>query len=394
MRAVWNIRDLRLILLGQLSGVMGTTLNMVAMTWMAWELTGGVFASGVVMTGLALPGVLLSVPAGKLDRYVSPVRLLVLTQAASAAVLGVLTVLMSGTPPVAVLYAASCLLGILTAVSRPCRASMLASFAGEHMDDTMRANSLTFNISALVGPAVGGVLLATVGGLWVSGISAVLVGVQTAIMLFVTDPGKLAKPESGKHVGLIEIISGNSELRRVLAVVAAASLLCPTLPLPFVGLVGDTFSMDAKWYGALSALVGVGSVIGAVAMKRLVKELVPSTVVISSVGIGASCILMGSSPWVAPVAALAVVAGVFMVMFYTSAMSVLSKLSGTGTAQVMGLYYVLTAGFPVKLFIGWSADMWGARSPFLILGAASAVGAWVMYMVLGREMHPVDVRKR
>lgn len=374
MRTVWNIPDLRSLLLGQFVGLIGAGLNLVAMVWLAWELTGTVLASGIVMTGLALPAVLLSVPAGKLDRHISPIKLLRFTQIWITVTLAGLTALMLNHPPVWSLYIISTLIGVLVAVSRPCRVAMIADFADGHTDDAMRANSLTFNVAGLTGPAVGGLLLTIAGGAWVSGIATALWVIQLVLIRNVADHGTVPAPENGTYTRLRDVLRDNSELCYVVILVGLTCSLPVVQPLPLVGIIGDTFARDAAWYGTMASLIGLGSVIGALGMKRAIGELTTRTVTGSAAVVAVLGILMGLTPWFWALPVLCVLTGIGMVCFYTSAMSVITKLSGVNKTQVIGLYYVLTSGFPIKLLVGWCADEFGARSPLLILGTLTFVG--------------------
>ncbi|BAS18562.1 uncharacterized MFS-type transporter YfiS (plasmid) [Arthrobacter sp. Hiyo8] len=197
----------RLFLAGQLLSVSGTWTQRVAQDWLVLDLSNGSgVALGLVSAIQYTPMMLLSSWGGLLaDRY-SKRLLLVITQsllALTAAALGLLA--LAGQLTLTHVYVLAGVMGIATALDNPTRQSFLIELVGrDHLPAAVGLNSATFNVSRMIGPAIGGALIVLVGAgpaFLVNAASFLAVIASVALMrresLFVEPPRSRPEGKSG-----------------------------------------------------------------------------------------------------------------------------------------------------------------------------------------------------
>lgn len=152
--------------LGQSVSLLGTWLQQVAMSWLAYRLTGSPALLGLIgfcaNAGVLVLGPFAGVLVDRIDRR----RALWLTQslaAAQATVLAALT--LSGRIEVWHLVALALVLGAISALDLPLRQSLQAELVGERalLTNAIALNSLSFNVARALGPALAGALVAALG---------------------------------------------------------------------------------------------------------------------------------------------------------------------------------------------------------------------------------------
>ncbi len=157
--------NFRLFWSGQLVSLIGTWMQQVAQGWLVLELTNDPWALGLVAAAQFLPVIVLGLFAGVLADAVSKRRALMATQAASmvlAVVLGTLVHL--GQVEVWHVFVLAGLLGVVNAFDMPVRQAFVVEMVGrEDIANAVAFNSAVFNGTRIVGPAVAGLLIATVG---------------------------------------------------------------------------------------------------------------------------------------------------------------------------------------------------------------------------------------
>ena len=167
-RALRN-RNYRLYVAGQLVSLIGTFTQTIGLGWLAYRLTGSPLMLGVIAFASQLP-ILLLTPLGGVwsDRY-NRRRSLLLTQALAAlqaAILAALIFLEAVEPWH--LIAGAAFLGIVYALDMPLRMSFLSDMIGsrEELPNAIALNALLLNGSRLIGPVLGGLIVAVAGEGW------------------------------------------------------------------------------------------------------------------------------------------------------------------------------------------------------------------------------------
>src|ERR687891_1004548 len=160
-----RIRNYRLFISGQLVSLSGTWMQTVALGWLVLELGGSGFDVGLTYALQFLPILLAGMWGGVLADHFDKRILLIATQSAMAALAVVLfTATATGVATLSLVYVFTFLLGCVTAVDNPARQSFVTEMVRtEQLANAVGLNSAVFNASRILGPALAGVVIATVG---------------------------------------------------------------------------------------------------------------------------------------------------------------------------------------------------------------------------------------
>ena len=150
---------------GQAISLIGTWMQMTAQAWLVLSLTHSSTALGLIVALQTLPVLLLGPYGGVIADRVDKRRLMIALQTAmgvQALILGVLTV--TGAVQVWQIGVLAALLGLNNAFENPARQSFMLEMVGpEHLRNAVSLNSVLVNVARAIGPAVAGILIATVG---------------------------------------------------------------------------------------------------------------------------------------------------------------------------------------------------------------------------------------
>ncbi|MGH9226605.1 MAG: MFS transporter, partial [Acidimicrobiales bacterium] len=158
-------RNFRLYTIGQLVSVTGTAMQQVAQSWLVLSLTDSGVALGITVALQFLPMLLFGVWGGLWADRLDKRRLLLFTQVVQGALALILFALVAAdVVTLWMVYVLAFLLGLVTCLDLPTRQSFTSEMVGpEHVSNAVALNSAVFNSGRLIGPAVAGVLIASVG---------------------------------------------------------------------------------------------------------------------------------------------------------------------------------------------------------------------------------------
>ena len=264
-------RNFRLFFWGQLISIIGVWMQSTAQQWLVYRITGSQTSLGLVTFVSFLPVLLLSLFMGVVvDRY--PVRrLLLITQSyfmIGAFVLAALTWL--GLVEYWHILALSFLLGIGNALDMPARQAFVVEMVDEDKNDLLNAiglNSTIFNIARIVGPAIGGAIVAALGEaptFAINGIS--YLAVIFALLLMKVSPGNdepSSKPLQQLQISFRYIFREKNILTLVLLVAAFSMIGFGSLTLIPV-FAKDVLQIGVAGFGQLLSWQGIGALIGGV----------------------------------------------------------------------------------------------------------------------------------
>jgi MFS family permease len=267
-----NHRNFRLFFWGQMVSVIGIWMQSTALQWLVYRITGSQTSLGLVTFISFLPVLLLSLNMGVLvDRY--PVRkLLMITQSwfmIGALVLAALT--WFGRIEYWQILLLSFFLGIGSALDMPSRQAFVVQLVEDNKNDLMNAisiNSIMFNIARIVGPAIGGVIVASLGEaptFLINGIS--YLAVLVALLLMKISPAPKASPDNELRDGIrggFQYIYNEKNILALLLLVAGFSMIgfgALTLVPVFAK---DILQIGVTGYGQLLSWQGVGALIGGI----------------------------------------------------------------------------------------------------------------------------------
>jgi len=265
-------RNFRLFFSGQIVSLTGTWMQTVALGWLVLQLTDSPFYVGLVSALGSLGVLAFTLYAGVVADRTDKRRTVVITQTLSmlqAFILAGLVWTHAVTVWYVMLLAAG--LGIVNAFDIPTRQSFFVEMVGK--DDLMNAialNSSMFNAARVVGPAVAGVLIGIVGVGMCFFLNAVSYIAVIAGLLAMRLPPFTPRPGSGSIMaGLREVIAFLRGDRRSETLVVLTGTLS-VFGFPFLVLMPvfarDVLHQNASGYGLLTAAVGVGAMVGALAI--------------------------------------------------------------------------------------------------------------------------------
>jgi MFS family permease len=265
-------RNFRLFFFGQGISLAGTWMQMLALGWLVLELTNSPFAVGLNSALRALGVLLFTLYAGVVADRVDKRRLVMLTQALQMVEALTLAVLVwAGVVAVWQVMVLAAFVGVVNAFDIPARQSFIVELVGK--DDLMNAialNSSAFNAARVVGPAVGGALIGLVGvGMcfFLNGISylAVIAGLL-AIRLPAFQPRARTGTTWSGFQEVVAFLRGNRRVATLVVLTAVLSVFGFPFLVMMPVIARDVLHVGAAGFGALTAAVGVGAMVGALAI--------------------------------------------------------------------------------------------------------------------------------
>ncbi|MFG3498716.1 MFS transporter [Streptomyces sp. NPDC047928] len=387
-----GVRNYRLFFTGAIVSNTGTWMARITQDWLVLSLTGSAAAVGVTTALQFLPMLLFGLYGGVIaDRYPKR-RLLVLSQGAlglCGLALAVLT--LSGHVQVWHVYLVAFLLGMVTVVDNPARQTFVSEMVGpDRLRNAVSLNSANFQSARLVGPAVAGLLIASIGSGWaflVNGLS--FFAPLTALLLMrPAELHKAARAPRGKgqlREGL-RYVAGRPELIWPIALVGFIGTFGFNFPIWLTAFSDGIFHVGAGTYGFLNTLMAVGSLAGALLSARRgtsrLRMLVGAAAVFGVLEIAAA---LSPSFWL--FALLLVPIGMVGLTVNVTANSFVQLATDpVMRGRVMSLYMmVFVGGTPLGApLLGWISDTYGARAGFATGGAVSLAAAVVIGVVLAR----------
>ena len=396
-----RVRNYRLFATGQVVSLSGTWAQRIAQDWLVLQIAPNPGLALGITTGLQfLPMLLFGLYGGVLaDRY-DKRKLLVGAQAAMgvlALVLGVLD--LSGAVQLWHVYVLAFLLGLASVVDTPVRQAFVSEIVGPaEMPNAVSLNSATFNLSRIVGPAIAGIAINSVGTGWVFlGNSVSYVAVLAGLLAM--------RPRELQRTG--RVVRGKGQLREGLAYVRCRpELLVPIVLVFMVGTFGLNFQITlalvakqvydrgAGSFGLLTSMLALGSLLGALQSARRTGPPRTRVLLGSALAFGLLEVVAGLAPSYAVLAVLLVPTGAAVLTFTTTANSLVQLGSSPEVrGRVMALYVlVFLGGTPIGApVIGAVAQAAGPRSSLLVGGLVCAVSAVVGAVYLTRSRRLVVV---
>ncbi|GCD35524.1 MFS transporter [Streptomyces chrestomyceticus JCM 4735] len=387
-----RVRNYRLFATGQVVSNTGTWMQRIAQDWLVVSITGSSAAVGITTALQFLPMLLFGLYGGVIADRVSKRKLLLVTQASmglTGLVLAVLT--LSGQVAVWHVYLMAFVLGLITVVDNPARQAFVVEMVGQ--DDLRNAvslNSANFQSARLIGPAVAGALITSLGSGWaflLNGLSflAPLAG------LLLMRTGELHKVDRAPR--------GKGQLREGVRYVAGhPELIWPIVLIGFIGTFGFNFPIwltafadkvfhgGAGMYAWFNGLMAAGSLAGALLAARRstsrLRLLVGAALLFGVLEMAAA---LSPTAWV--FGALLIVIGVVgLTINVTANSSVQMATDPLMRGRVMSLFMmVFMGGTPLGApLVGWVTDAYGARAGFLAGGLVSALAAAGVGLALTR----------
>jgi MFS family permease len=380
-RALRN-RNFRLFYVGQLISQSGTWLTTIALTLLVLGITHSGVAIGLLVACQFGPVLAFGAWGGLIADRSDKRKLLVITQSLEMAQSFTLAIFaFMDNPPLSALYVIALAGGCVLAFDNPARRSFVAEMVPEHdVQNAVTLNSALMTSSRVIGPAVAGLLVISVGYAWCfffDGVSylAVIAG------LLAMHRGELRQP--------VAIERAKGQLRAAASYIRTMpDLWIPLVMMTIIGTLTFNFSVvlplfvkrtfdgsDAS-FTLLYSVLSIGSVMGALTAARM-RIITTRHVVYASLAFGVTMLVLAAAPTLLSAFPIAVFVGLTSVLFITAATAIVQvRADPKMRGRVLALQgIVLIGSTPIGgPLLGFICDQWGARAG-IALGAVAALGA-------------------
>jgi MFS family permease len=283
-------RNFRLFYTGQMISLTGSWMQSVAFSWLVLVLTNSSFYLGLVGALQTLPVLLFSFLGGVVADHTSKLRLMFLTQAALlllALALGILVDL--ELIKIWDLCLIVFLSGTVMAFDIPARQSFIVDLVGKpDLPNAIALNSTLFNFTRVLGPAVGGAIIAAVGMancFFLNAASFLAVILALAMMRLPQARQTPWKPFLHAWKELWDYLWTRRELRLVLLLMALVAVLAMPYYVLLPMLARDTLGVGPRGFGILMAASGLGAFLGGLTLARRLQSRPPMPSFLAGLGL-------------------------------------------------------------------------------------------------------------
>jgi len=383
--AALAVPNYRRYISGQSISLIGTWMQMTAQSWLVWTLTHSSTDLGLIIALQTLPVLLLAPYGGVIADRIDKRRLMIALQTAmglQALGLGLLTV--TGNVHVWEIGVLAALLGLNNAFENPSRQSFMLELVGpEHLRNAVSLNSVLVNVARSVGPAVAGILIATVGDgvcFLANAASFVFVVASLATMdRTALNPTTPMAREPGQLREGLRYVRSHRELAVPLMMMGVVGCLTYEFQVTLPVMASRGLHAGATGFGFMTAAMGIGAVIGGLVVAARGKTGM-RPLVLAAAAFGAAMALATLAPSLAFELIALALAGAASISFMSTGNSTLQLgAEPSMRGRVMALWFVAFQGStPIGgPIVGWVMAFAGARAG-LGLGAITCIAVAVV----------------
>jgi MFS family permease len=398
-------RNYRLFFAGQAISLIGTWLSQVATSWLVYRLTGSALLLGVNAFASQAPLFFLGPFAGVLIDRLDRKRVLLGTQCAAMLQSALLAYFaLAGRIDVVHIVALSLFQGFITVLDMPARQSLVLDLIDDRADlpNAVALNSSMFNVARLLGPSIGGLLIAATSEGVCFLVDAVSYLAVIASLLRLEVPRRAAQPRADIVAQLrdgVDYALGFPPIRAILALLAVASLLGMPYATLMPMVVRAVFGGEASLLGFMTAASGLGALVAALYLASRATVVGLGRMIAWGAGVfGLALVGLSLSRWVALSQVLMALAGFGMMIQMASGNTVLQTIvDDDKRGRVMSLYSMAVFGITPfgSLLAGSCADWLGAPITLALGGGACLLNAFVFARTLPelrRHVRPIYQR--
>ncbi|MFP6733952.1 MAG: MFS transporter [Rhodospirillales bacterium] len=389
-------REYRLFSITHFISAVGFWLQRVGIGWLTWDLTHSGAWLGIIAFAEAVPMFLLTPIAGSVADRVDRLkmfRLLNIVNTMAAAVLAALTIF--GLINIYWLTAIAVTTGALSAMQLPARMTMAPGLVPR--DDVPAAigfNAILFQLSAFIGPAAAGLIIASlgVGYLFVANVFSYVVFIVGLYMITLPYGGERSKRETGIFADMVDgirYVSGHAGIAPLILLVFGAALFVRPYMDMLPGFADAIFDRGPEGLATLVAASGVGGMAAGIWLAVHGKTQHMTSMVLGSVLVGAIALLLFASTNLYWLAAfwVAVIAGTSTLVSVGAQMLIQTSVDDHMRGRVMSLYGLTWRGIPAigALMMGGLSSWAGLQAP-LIGGGLFCIGLWAVIMPRKRRL--------
>ena len=381
-------RNYRLFFTGQVISNIGTWMQRVAQAWLILSLTHSPVAVGILALCQFMPFTFFSLVAGVVVDRLDAWKTVISTQCTQMVLASAMAIVaLSGTAQPWQVYVIAALMGLVQVLDAPSRQSLTFRMVGpKELPNAISLNSGVFNGARIFGPALGGVLIAaTSAGVCfaVNAVSyiAVLVGL---LMMRPSEFHAIERRDRPRTLfrGLKEGISyarRDEQISLMLVLVAVMSTFCLNFNVLLPVLAGRTLESGANVFGVITAMFGLGALVGALLAASLGRASWP-VLLSAAAGFGLAQLVLAPIENASAAGVLLLITGACFTLWTSSANATVQLTTpGPLRGRVIGLYYFAFNGTGPAggLLAGWLAAQGGTELAFIVSGAAAVATAAV-----------------
>ena len=392
--------DYRLLFIGNFCANSAQWLQLLSIGWLVRSLTVGSSSSALLVVTVGgmntLPGLFVGPIAGVIGDRVDR-RKLVMGLQIFMSIFALLFAFMVGLRMVTVWHAYIYVLvsGLCLTVTQPMRQAMIANVVPrESLGNAYATNVITIPGTRMIGPFIGGILIATLGFFWNFTMEAVLYAANVLLLMRMKmpyyQPRKIAKGQSM----LVDLIEGFMYVwrdNRVIIYLTALSLLPNTLLQPLMFLLPifteEVLRRGPEIGGLFLAINGFGGMVAAMLIASFGFVYRKGQIVLVTALISSVLVLLFSQAYIMPLA-------FFLIMLYAASQTVFRTTNGTliqllvpdemrGRVTTLQRY---SMGFVVlsSMAIGWFAGVFSVSVALAVMGIMGIIAGTGALMISHR----------
>ncbi len=386
-------RNYRLFFYGQLVSLIGTWMQTTAMSWLVYQITGSKLLLGVVAAVSSAPMIFFSLWGGALaDRY--PRRAIILcTQTAQMIPAFLLAGLAwAGLATPAVIIALAVVSGIAMAFDMPARqAFTLDMTSREDLLNAISLNSSIFNGARVVGPALAGLVIGSLGTaacFLINGVSYIAVIISVLMMRLPPYVPQAAAARASAWSGL-HYVWQHRRVRTILGLLGMVGIFGWSYAVLLPAFARDVFGLGADGYGILMSASGIGALVGALTVATAGHVFSARNVALAGNWLFAAALIafaVNRNFYFALV--LLSLGGFGMLLFFSTSNTVMQTIvPDEMRGRVLGVWgLVFGAMIPLgSLEAGWLAEWLGAPFALAFGGAVCAIAGLVALVAIKRR---------
>jgi MFS family permease len=379
-------RNYRLYFLGQAVSQTGTWIDKLAQAWLVLALTHSALAVGLLAACQFVPFTALGLVAGVVVDRLDTWKTVLWTQAIRMVIAAVLAVIvLAGVVDVWMVYALAVATGIVLVLDAPSRQALTFRMVGRReLPNAVALNSSLFNAARIVGPGIGGVLIAAFGVGPAFAINAAsFVAVLAGLLLM--DSSELIHVERSAETptlyrGLREGVAyarRSPHVRLVLVMLVAISTIAMNFNVLLPVLARRTLDSGPGVLGVIGASFGAGALAGGLLSAAMARTSWKA-IVAGAGGLGIAELVLAPQHSLGPALVLLFLAGGCFTLYTANSNAVLQlRAPDHLRGRVIGFYYFAFNGLaPLGgLLTGWLAATGGTELAFGVAGATTALVA-------------------
>lgn len=374
-------RPFRLYFGGQVVSASGTFLQQTAIGWLVLELTGSPSDLGLVLAAGGIPSLLLGPWGGAVADRVDLRKLLIVTQTMYGLLAALLWALaLADAAGVAALVAIGVAGGFVQIADSPARQALVSRLVPpDDLASAVSLNGVVVNSARVVGPALAGVLIVTVGTTVCFGLNALSYLAVIAALLLIRPrrAGGSAPPgRRGVKEGL-RYAAGRQQLWLPLLMMLVVGLLAFNFAVILPVLAKDTFHGTGGTYGLLTALLSIGSILGSLAV-GLIHHPKRPYLLFACLGFAVTLAATAAAPNVTVACLTLFLTGATAFCLVTLCSTTLQLHSSNAyRGRIMALWvFVYLGTTPIgSILTGWIISAGGPRVAFLVGSVACLTAA-------------------